>query len=74
MQKDRKPGEKFTETVEPFVAEVREMAANAYQKLVEIKQEFGQKLQKTFNPGLGLGTGSKTSSRTNKEDDTRKED
>lgn len=61
---DRKPGEKFTEEAKPFVDQIREMAAQNYQKLLTLSKDFGQKLQKTFNPTFGIGgTGTSTKKR-----------
>jgi len=55
MDSDKTPGEKFSKAVEPFLEEVREMASHAYHKILTIKQEMGQKLQKTIAPRFGIG-------------------
>ena len=52
---NRKPGENFTEKAEPFVEQIKEMATKNYQKLLTLTKDFGQKLQKTFNPTPGIG-------------------
>ena len=57
----RRPSEKFTKEAEPFVEQIRELAKVNYQKLLTLSKDFGQKLQKTFNPTFGIGgTGTKS--------------
>jgi len=73
---NRKPGEKFTEEAEPFVEQIKQMATQNYQKLLTLTKDFGQKLQKTFNPTPGIGgntTGTKTR-RVHDEDTQKKSD
>ena len=67
---NRKPGEKFTEEAKPFVEQIKEMAALNYQKLVTLSHDFGQKLQKTFTPTLGIGGSGTKTKIVHKQDDT----
>jgi hypothetical protein len=73
---ERKPGEKFTEQAKPFVEEMREMARQSYQKIISLGHDFGQKLQKTFNPAPGLGgnTNRTTTRQENYNSDDSKEE
>ena len=59
----RDPGENFKQEAESFVEEVKQMAQVNFQKLITLSRDFGQKLQKTFNPTPGIG-GNSTSTKT----------